>query len=231
MPLRCESSLPLASSSCIPALWSTAGQCATGLRLKVSAGFTCGRLAGCSLSATNGTDSGIHRLPLRRQRFGRGVLAVVPAGFLDASQVSAGQAGAMDLPLSEEEEDGSLQPVDALCKALLVDFSVKVASYISRYDPVTSPVEAAPFAPVSEALASATAWIAAEEGERLAFYSAAASDRPYRSSGAKEKTGPEGQEAHHGPAGRADWQFGRPDSGTDPGSGPLCETDWKAAAF
>eukprot|EP00439_Symbiodinium_sp_Y106_P017932 s8411_g2.t1 len=57
-----------------------------------------------------------------------------------------------------------------------------VASYISRYDPVTSPVEAAPFAPVSEALASATAWIAAEEGERLAFYSAAASDRPYRPS-------------------------------------------------
>ncbi|CAE7892814.1 unnamed protein product, partial [Symbiodinium sp. KB8] len=40
-----------------------------------------------------------------------------------------------------------------------------VASFVARYDPVTSPVEAA--------LATARAWIAAEEGERLAFYSAA----------------------------------------------------------
>ena len=120
-----------------------------------------------------------------------GVLGAVPFGFLDASLVSAGQTGALDavvgpsseveLALAEEEEDGSLRPVEEVCKALLVDFSLEVASFVACYDPVTSPVEAVPFVPArpdqqiafSEALATARAWIAAEEGERLAFYSAA----------------------------------------------------------
>ena len=86
-----------------------------------------------------------------------GVLGAVPFGFLDASLVSAGQTGALDavvgpsseveLALAEEEEDGSLRPVEEVCKALLVDFSLEVASFVARYDPVTSPVEAVPFVP------------------------------------------------------------------------------------
>ncbi|CAE7852956.1 unnamed protein product, partial [Symbiodinium necroappetens] len=120
-----------------------------------------------------------------------GVLGAVPSGFLDASLVSAGQTGALEavvgpsvevaLTLAEEEEDGSLRPVEESCNALLVDFSLEVAAYVSRYDPVTSPVEAVSFVPerpdqqvsFPEALATARAWLAAEEGERLAFYSAA----------------------------------------------------------
>ena len=124
-----------------------------------------------------------------------GVLAVVPAGFLDAGAMDAvvGPSTEVALPLSEEEEDGSLQPVDALCQALLVDFSLEVASYLSRYDPVTSPVEAAPFAPDRpgrQALASAMAWIAGRGRGAPGFLlqlpkGRRASDRSSRSSGAK----------------------------------------------
>ena len=77
-------------------------------------------------------------------------------------------------------------PTEEMCTVLLVDFSEEVFPLLSRYDPVTSPAEAAHVVPESphlqvsfeEARQSALAWVASEEGERLAFYSAAEGAEP-----------------------------------------------------
>ncbi|CAE7937342.1 unnamed protein product [Symbiodinium sp. KB8] len=125
-----------------------------------------------------------------------GVLAAIPSEFLDASLISAGQAGAANAIVGpsrvvsvgtlEEEEEGALVPTEEMCTVLLVDFSEEVFPLLSRYDPVTSPAEAAHVVPESphlqvsfeEARQSALAWVASEEGERLAFYSAAEGAEP-----------------------------------------------------
>ncbi|CAE7563812.1 unnamed protein product [Symbiodinium necroappetens] len=144
-----------------------------------------------------------------------GVLAAIPAGFLDASLISAGQAGAANAIVGpsrevsvgtlEEEEEGALVPTEEICTVLLVDFSEEVYPLLSRYDPVTSPAEAAHVVPESphlqvsfeEARQSALAWVASEEGERLAFYSAAegadaapAPGGPLEAAAPKRKTAP-----------------------------------------
>ena len=144
-----------------------------------------------------------------------GVLAAIPSGFLDASLISAGQAGAasaivgpsreVSVGTLEEEEEGALVPNEEMCTVLLVDFSEEVYPLLSRYDPVTSPAEAAHVVPESphlqvsfeEAKQSALAWVASEEGERLAFYSAAegadpvpAPGGPMEAAAPKRKTAP-----------------------------------------
>ncbi|CAE7299690.1 unnamed protein product [Symbiodinium sp. CCMP2592] len=117
-----------------------------------------------------------------------GILAAVPIDFLDASLIAAGQPGPMDsivgpslqvaADLAEEQEDGSLAPTGTQAQVLLVDFNEEVASFVSRYDPVTGPVEVASFDSASPHLQLhhpelARTWIASEEGKRMAFYSAA----------------------------------------------------------
>ena len=166
-----------------------------------------------------------------------GVLGAVPLGFLDASLVSAGQTGALDavvgpsseveLAVAEEEEDGSLRPVEDVCKALLVDFSLEVASYVARYDPVTSPVEAVPFVPARpdqqiafpEALSPCLDCRRRGRTPRLLLCSRRGREPqpcPGQCGGAEETTGPQGQEAYECSAGRADRYPGgfdsRPDS-------------------
>ena len=108
------------------------------------------------------------------------VLAAIPSGFLDASLISAGQAGAasaivgpsreVSVGTLEEEEEGALVPNEQMCTVLLVDFSEEVFPLLSRYDPVTSPAEAAHVVPESphlqvsfeEARQSALAWVASD---------------------------------------------------------------------
>ena len=117
-----------------------------------------------------------------------GVLAAVPAGALDDA---AGQGGGPELlvgpsttltvPLSEEEEEGALIPNGESAEVVVVDFALEIATHLSRYDPVTSPVEVLPFVKDmphqllvhGDALRLARAWVTTVAGERMAFYSAA----------------------------------------------------------
>ena len=120
-----------------------------------------------------------------------GVLAAVPAGALDDALLAAGQGGGPELlvgpstiltvPLSEEEEEGTLIPNGESAEVVVVDFALEIATHLSRYDPVTSPVEVLPFVKDmphqllvhGDAQRLARAWVTTAAGERMAFYSAA----------------------------------------------------------
>ena len=110
-----------------------------------------------------------------------GVLGAVPLGFLDASLVSAGQTGALDavvgpsseveLALAEEEEDGSLRPVEGPACGLQPGGGFLCGQIRPCYLPgggralcacQARPANCFPRGPRH--------WITAEEGERLAYF-------------------------------------------------------------
>ena len=119
-----------------------------------------------------------------------GILAAVPVGAVDDTLLDAGQGGGPELlvgpscqisaGLAEEDEEGALRATGESTVVLVVDFAEGVVQHLSRYDPVTSPIEALRLpsgsphlVPVhSDLVSAAQEWLVTLTGERMAFYSA-----------------------------------------------------------
>ena len=150
--------------------WSTVTPCVTDSRLRVSAACTPRPPVYIPLTRHNGDDSRVSSSSRRRWSFGprvrvahraskalrvcgcahqrRRCFAAVPVGALDFAQLNAllvGPSTELTVPLSEEDEEGALVPNGESAGVMVVDFAEEVSLHLSRYDPVTSPVEVMPF--------------------------------------------------------------------------------------